>query len=249
MSAETTFKNIRNRLQRHNAVELLYEFLKLMNRPDTLEIERLRHYPLWYLLLLAKWIILHGDFKKTAYQKDASQYHVHELVKRMHELSEAVPKPSQYKNWLLFLRNMAFQQFWLQEPFTQQRLARQYQLFARLDVNHSFRKEFLGIVGVSIDDFIELSMALLAYFLTKRSMFISANWFDSMRDAYAPNTIENFINAISINLEDARQWLVDIESAKDDREKLINYEFYEQSPFVRYPLIKRDNTYFWAIIP
>lgn len=108
MSADTTFKNIRNRIQRHNAVELLYEFLKLMNHPDALEFDRLRHYPLWHLLLPVKWIVMYGDYRTTPSKKDVSQYYVNELVNRMHSLSKVVRKPSQYRNWLLFLRNMAF---------------------------------------------------------------------------------------------------------------------------------------------
>lgn len=244
MTSHTVFKNIRNCIQRYDASDLVRELLRNLNHPDATAIERLRVMPIWYLLLLLKWTFMYGDFENKNKHTPLTKYHFNQLVNRVHNLSEAVRKPSEYNNWLLFLRNMAFQQFWLQEPYTKQRFARQYFLFADLDENHTLQGIFYDSTGIAIDEYLELSMALMAYFLTKEKVKISVEWFSSMENSYSSNTITNFLDSMSITFDEAREWLKNIDKSKKEKETLIDYEFYEQSPFTRFPLLKHENEYF-----
>lgn len=245
MSSKAQFKNIRNRIQRHNGTRLLNELLYLLNRPDANTLDRQIHYPSWLLLLLLKWIVLYGIFGDSHTTANPKPNDLNHLVNKLHELSGSVRKPTEYRHWLLFMRNMAFQQFWLQQVDFRQGMGRQCFLFRSLNSDHTFRKSFYDLSGISIDDFLELSWALVSLCSRKDKQKLSfkIEVFGSLEQTYGRDTITQYLNMISISLGNARQWLLELEAQKDPREQTVDYEFYEQTPFTRYPLLREDDTY------
>ena len=81
--------------------------------PHTLHL--LRQYPPWFLLLLIKWTFLHGSWSNLMLHKRFDSTTLGRLMNSMHDLNELARLPSQYDHPILFFRNLAFQQLWLQE--------------------------------------------------------------------------------------------------------------------------------------
>jgi hypothetical protein len=158
----------------------------------------------------------------------------------MHDLSGLVRMPSDYDSAALFLRTMAFQQFWLQERISLPRPARQSLIFGHLQKNHPFRRAFSEHTGMTIEHFIELEIALLTRFLTGNEPFVTAGWFRSIEPSYPPGTVQTFLSMLSLNLDSLRNYLTETDSASAS----ISYQFYERTPLSRYPLLEYGTNYY-----
>ena len=108
----------------------------------------------------------------------------------------------------LLARSLAYQQFWTQqrEYFTDE-IARQYLLFGNLEHDHTFRKTFRKVTGVSISDFLELSIVLCSKELTDKEAYLSESYFATIEGKYDTDTVPVFLNSISQTVLDAREWL------------------------------------------
>ena len=86
--AHRIFKNIRNRIGRVNVEDLLRNLLELLDAEDAITIERQRYIPVWDLLLLVKWTILHGDYSNLRKHDPVWPNQVDKLLSRMYNLAE-----------------------------------------------------------------------------------------------------------------------------------------------------------------
>jgi hypothetical protein len=159
------------------------------------------------------------------------------LMNLMHDLNGSIRLPSEFDNIFLFFRNIAYQQVWVQEDFLSARFARQRLIFGNLVQSHSLRSHFLEITKIEIETFIELSIALITAFIIQKKSWITKNWFSSVSEIYGDEVINFYLDCISLDLSSARKWLLDQKSG----ESSINYQYFEQSPLKRYPIIWFDN--------
>jgi hypothetical protein len=178
---------------------------------------------------------MYGDFSSSQL-RPVTKKEFHYLNQLLYNLNGAARLPTQYSNAFLFFRNLAFQQFWLQEPFNAQRIARQCILFGKLEDNHPFKKMFLDETGICIDDFLELSLMLLTRVFQHPPVF-TEDWFASIKNSFEEDTVRNFLDSISLDVASAKEYL-----ASQKREN-ISYEFYEQSPLKRYPLLRHSDSF------
>ena len=238
--AYSVFRRIRNRLRKYYPEKIVLACILRMMRPDASSIEELRRYPPWFLFLLIKWALLYGEFLSPRYRHFEPR-DFNNLVNLMHGLNGAVRRPSEYDNIFLFLRNVAFQQFWLQEALAAPRLSRQSIMFGHLEQSHSFRSEFFDQVGITIEDFIQLGIILLAKFFDPRSqVFVTEDWFRSVEQGYGADTVKSFLIALSLDLDSLQRYLKEVESTPHS----VSYQFYEQTPLKRYPLLRYDGKQF-----
>ncbi|MBI2471615.1 MAG: hypothetical protein HYV59_10300 [Planctomycetes bacterium] len=234
------FKKVRNRIRKYVPEEIIAACITQLNANTINTIDNLRQYPPWLLLLLIKWTLCYGDFLSP------SRHHLlHEkfnsLVNLMHDLSGKVRLPSEYSNVFLFFRNIAFQQFWLQRDFNIACFARQSLLFDKQGKGHTFQQEFIQKVGFSISNFIELAVMLLTKFINEpKNPFVAEKWFESAKNSYPPDTIKNFLFALSLDQGALRKFLIESETELSSKA----YEFYEQTPLKKYPLLKVNNGYY-----
>jgi len=234
------FKKVRNRLRKHYPEELISACISHMMSPDANEPQRLRHYRPWELLLLIKWTLIYGDFESPN-RRHVDERGFNQLNNLLYALSGAVRKPSEYEDIFLFLRNVAFQQFWLQEPsFLSQRLARQSIMFGTLDEKHLFHENFHDETGMRIQDFIGLGISLLVKFLTSKDIFLTEGWFSSVQRSYDAGVIECFLQTISRDLSFLRKYFRNNQQAS----RCISAEFYEWTPLRQFPLLRHDNRYY-----
>lgn len=174
--------------------------------------------------------MLHKRFDSTTLGK---------LMNSMRDLNELARLPRQYDHWLLYFRNLAFQQLWLQETGEKAGYFRQKFFFSDLPDNHQFKCEFKQRAGIEIDHFIQLSFALIGKFIG-RERKITESWFDSLQASYPPGTVKKFLSHISGDINEVQTHLRQDAEAKRD----ISCEIYEQSPLIRYPLLKINDKYY-----
>ena len=239
------FKNIRNRIGRFDGECLVETIIHLLNHPDATRLERLRLYEPWHLLLLLKWVIVYGNFTKFWGLKPVTDYQFNQLLNSLKDLSADVRNFQSNTDVYLFARNMAFQQFWLQTRETVPLgIARQSLLFAKLEESHVIQKSFAAVTGLPIRDFLELSLALVAFVQkTEGARFSHASFCSWIQNAYAVPIARKFLYSISNTIDDMRRWLVRLEQEKARALKTVDYEYFEPTPFMRFPLIEYENDY------
>src|SRR5207249_2900568 len=113
-------------------------------------------------------------------------------------------------------------------------------LFGHLPATHSFRSSFFQTTGTEIELFIDLSVAMLQKFVSRDEVFITHDWFQPLDAAYSPKAITRFLSALSLTFDQARTYL----SGREINRLSISYEFYEQSPLKRYPLLFQSGRYY-----
>ena len=242
--AYSRFKNIRNRIRKLDGGELLERLLRLLHHPDAAKIERIQNYEIWHLLLLVKWTILYGSPSDKYGIRQATPYEVDQLMNKLKDLSSYLREFESLGDVYLFMRNMAFQQIWIQRnDFISFDIARQYLLFGKLDRNHTFQKSFREVTDVSIRDFLELSWGLFTIVLADKQRTVMESYFSAIEDEYDPNTVSNFLRALSHTVLDARAWLQRRDADVPKAYRGIEYEYFEPTPFTRYPLIRQYEEY------
>ncbi len=199
----------------------------------------LQQYPPWFLLLLIKWTFLHGGWSNLMLHKRFDSTTLGRLMNSMHGLNEFARLPRQYDHLLLFFRNLAFQQLWLQETGEKAGYFRQKFFFSDLPDNHQFKREFKQRSGIEIDHFIQLSFSLIGKFI-EGDREVTESWFDSLQASYPPGTVKKFLSHISGDINEVQTHLKQDAEAKRD----ISCEIYEQSPLIRYPLLKINDKYY-----
>ncbi len=232
------FKRIRNKIRRYYPEEIILECIRYLNHPSAHMLAYIRKYQPWHLLLLIKWTVLYGEFTSPR-RKHLTPSDFQSLIQLFYALNDRIKSPSQYEHLLLFLRNVAFQQFWLQEVPSSVQLARQSILFGDLAENHSLNTRFKREVGVSIREFIELSIVLLTKFLISHENYLTQGWFKSVRHVYSDTAITNFLGTLSRDLSSLRAFF-----QSSPRPRNLMYEYFEQTPLLQAPLFLYHNRYY-----
>ena len=117
-------------------------------------------------------------------------------------------------------------------------------MFGNLSKDHPHYVMFKQITKLSVDDFIDLSTYLVYEILnsknrSRKKIPIFAETFSRIESAYGSKTIRDFLDSISKTLADGRTLLQQRSKYYDN----ITEEYFEQSPLMRYPLIKVGDTY------
>lgn len=238
MSARQIFKRMKRKIRRHRGYDLLDCLQALLFQPDATKIEHMARIEYWHLLLLFKWVIQYGEFSETTEMQPVGEVELADLLNDMKSLSyKAFVSQNNVDRFLLF-RSMCYQQFWVQS-FEQVAfgLARQYELFAKLETEHTLQRMFHKRFGVSLSDFIEISFALFSLALN-RPRTLTADSFAAVHHAYGLKTIESFLQSVSIRFQDIPIRLESLQTAKGGKYTDLKSEFHEQTPFLRFPLLE-----------
>lgn len=238
------FKNIRNRIGRLNGEDLLRRAVSLLHHADAANIERQRLYGIWDLLLLVKWTIMFGDFSNYRRHEHVTEYQFNAVFNRIKGLSEVVRGFRDENELFFYFRHLAFQQFWTQRrealPLG---IARQYAAFGNLDEKHRLNQMFLADTGISISNFLEMSIPLLTHALINRQPHIAIDWFQPVMESYGSEMLTNYLNAVSRSVDDMRDWLQHLEQQRLRSGMGVDDEYFEPTPFLLHPLLKVNDDY------
>ena len=159
-------------------------------------------------------------------------------MQMMLDLGSTARMPSQYEHYTLFFRNLAYQQFLYQHSFSLNSLARQKILFGSLDQGHLFNTQFHRITGLPVIRFISLALMLLTRFVDRKNAVISQSWFEPVLRQYPQQEIDKFLNNLAVPYSDLGATL-----NRYDKGERRSYEYYEQTPFQRFPLVRINENY------
>lgn len=195
----------------------------------------MRTYQPWNVLLLMKWALQEHD--ETAHRRaPVTKNDFHIVLRMIQEIDAKGLLPSHAEHITLFLRRIAFQQFWLQDKFSGPAVARQHLLFSALPPEHPLPREFQKTTGVSISDFATLAFSTFALVLQQPCpIFISVESYRLVEPRFPPGTIARFLRHMSRTTAEMCQWL-----RGDEFKTPIEHQVLLRSPLIEFPLLTRD---------
>lgn len=232
----SAYKPIRNALRKYSPASVLEGALQYLYYPAQDSLTELKKQP-WAMLLLIKWAFIDEEAGRIV-RPSIPHATLMQLHQRTHELADKTRMPNEYEHVSMFVRTIGFQQFLYQRPLRLLGIARQELLFADVPYNHFFRTTFLKETGISVGDFLRLSCCLLAPFIQTTSFAITAFWFSTLSKRFSKSVIESFLRSLSVDIEKLPRVL-----RAADRVGRRPPEYFEQTPFLAYPLVKIGQRY------
>jgi hypothetical protein len=140
----------------------------------------------------------------------------------------------------LFLKNTAFQQFWFQERVHQIKFARPEYLFSKLPRSSAFNERFQRTVGIDLQEFFDLSFALVCGFVPpKVNVQITKEFFRPIFGVYGEAKIRAFLDYLALSVRDARRFT----RVHGGTIKNPILALYEQTPFKQHPFLRIGDAY------
>jgi len=232
-------------IRKYDTLALVEFCLAYLHAPVKDQFQYLQRLP-WLVLLLLKWTFLEKRAFKRG-KKIPSLADFNDLLQLMHDFGkkDISRLPDQYENIRLFFRAMAYQQFIFQQPIRLTSIARQKFYFGSISPDHYIRKTFLSLVGIDIPVFLDLSQALFIKFFDEKDRRVSIDWFASIRGAFSDKEVALFLGAISKSVNEMRSALNARDKDNFDLGRPVRSpaEYWEQTPLVKFPLIKTGKSY------
>ncbi|KAA8699921.1 GapS1 family protein [Pseudomonas proteolytica] len=223
-------------IRRYDPLSLLEAALRYLYSPTKDRFEQASKQP-WLIMLFIKWTFLDPLVNSPLRRPSISQNEMLELLQKVLDLTETGSMPDEYEDVRLFFRAVAYQQFFHQTESGLVDIARQELLFAKVPENHYFKTRFLNGTGVSIQDFLRLSFAVLAS--TKKSgPVLQRVTLFGLCPAFTPMAVDAYLRTISVEVGDLHRTLEEVD--KDGRHP---NEYLQQTPFLKFPFIKVRSEY------
>lgn len=227
----SAYKKIRNKLRRFTPRSVVHLALDTLWMPHSDKLEMLKQAP-WQTMLLVKWALLDRQASDETGQQ-ISQGEFDEIRQELWAFPEMVRR-TEGQPLELFLRQLTYQQIEFQRSETPI-FARQPALIGKLDQNHPLRTLFVEKTGLDVLDFLDLAFATYSAILSGQR-HISIHWFDNLRRYYGAS-VDAFINTVSLDYGEAVAFL----RAQHDANHRWPSEFFEFTPFKRYPLFREGD--------
>jgi hypothetical protein len=240
------FKAIRNKLRKFDTVAIAWACLRYLHAPYKSQLDYLERHP-WLVLLLIKWALV-DEHAFLPGRRAPAERQLIDMLNLMRDLGShrTARMPSEYDDVRLFLRAMAFQQICLyQRKVSFSAIARQLLYFGDAPVDGYIRTTFVSLTGIEIHRFLELSQALLVRFYDGNERVVTEQWFGTLSGDYPTHQITGFLNTLSKSLEQAREALLDRDRDNIAKGRKIRSasEYWEQTPFVNFPLLRTEFNY------
>lgn len=236
-----SFKKIRNKLRAYSVGGLVQRCIEYLHAPIADNLPYAHKQP-WVVLLLIKWAII----DENAYQRGRpapTKDQTHGLLQLTLDLGNKVRMPNQYEHYNLFFRALGYQQFIYQLDSSPVEIGRQFFYFSDLPEGHYLRATFKALTGLETTRFLELSQVLFLRFTQKNERSVSSTFFASLARDYSKSEIDAFLSAFSLTLDEMRKLLLVHETSTKSGNEYPRSpsEYYEQSSFLNFPLVKTGN--------
>jgi|APLak6261669087_1056070.scaffolds.fasta_scaffold00045_12 hypothetical protein len=191
------YTRARNRLRKHSPDTMLAHGIGALHKVHAGGVAVMRHYQPWNILLLLKWAMQEAD--GVSHRRPAATLDdFHAVLNILHEADGNVRMPSDYEHVYLFMRQLAFQQFWLQQAACGESLVRQDLLFSALPADHWLQRQFRRLTGVSPGEFLDLAYATFTLILqTPSPEFIERHHYDLIAPGLSPGALDGFLRHLS----------------------------------------------------
>ena len=243
-----SYKPLRNKIRKYNSKQLILSLINLAHQLDRTLVEQWKYFQPCEILLLIKWAI--SEYDSAEKDQNLSEAICNGFIKNLKDLfelhrSDALSRHSE--NQLpKFLRQTAFQQFWLQPAghLTTEIMARQLMLFlpSTLEKSNRINDLFLKKTGISIKTFFEISFMALARFLDEKNptISISKDFFKSCAHSFTSDEINIYFKLLSLSFDEAKEEAkADLKKKKDK----LGFQIFEQTPFTIYPFLREGDSF------
>lgn len=237
------YKAIRNKIRKYNPDALIDECFTYLHAPALNQLEYIQRQP-WLVLLLIKWVLL-DDQAMNPGRPAPNRQQILGLLNQIFDLAGSVRLPTEFEDISLFLRAMAYQQFLYQRRASPIVLGRQLLYFVDISDEHYISTTFEELTGIKLHPFLMLSQALISAFLDSPPRHrINASWFSTLGPSLAKDA-EVFLSLFTATRQEMRDSLrgLDASIRLSKAQPRSSSEFFEQSPFLQRPLMRRHKTY------
>lgn len=229
---------IRNKFRQFAPESILMNCLSYLNAPPKSKEEEILRQP-WIVMLLIKWVY-QDELTEKEGRPPIDVKTADELRQLVHDLGSVARLPNEFEAVHFFMRAMAYQQFFYQTHDIGTKFSRDLLFFAQLDQNSKISKSFEEGVGLSLKDCVKMSFSLNAFFISPPTpLVIEVKDFGEILYAIPADTVTSFLNIISIGYLEMSKHFKSLREGSVEAE-----EFYEQSPFIQFPLIRDGNKYY-----
>lgn len=238
------YKTIRNRLRKYDAIGVIARCLEYLHQPTRDRVFYLGLHP-WLVLLLMKWTLADESAVIKGRPWPTLQQVV-ELWRYTVDLGGKARLPSHYDHARLFLRTVGYQQFIYQRSTSLFTIARQQLYFDGLPADHYIPITFKGVTGLELRRFLELAAILLLRFLEDRTITsVDAGWFANLDQTYPTPEVQAFLECLTLSVGEVRRRVLsrDLLTVSQGLQPRSSAEYYEQTPFIDYPLIRNGSGY------
>jgi hypothetical protein len=238
------YKAIRNKIRKYHPDAILDQCFKYLRAPTRDRLEYVKRHP-WLIFLLVKWTLLDDDALAVGRPRPDNKEFI-ALVNQALALEDRVRLPDEFDDLTLFLRSIAYQQFLYQRRASPVIVGRQLLYFADLSDEHYIAQTFQSLTGMHLRTFLMLSQALILAFAdapTRR--FIDEKWFSPISSGFAADEVKLFLSLFATSRVEMRERLRALDTSIRERggQPRNASEYFEQSPFLERPLMRRHKTY------
>jgi hypothetical protein len=235
------YKPVRNLIRRYEPLSLVRQFIGALHEVHHRGVDVMVHYQPWNLFLAIKWTLLEQNAAAHR-QREATLNDAHKVLNLIHSLEGAVPMPKEITSIALFVRRIAFQQFWL-GSVDGAAIARQEILFGALPVNHTFSREFEAATGLTIPVFLDLAFGLLATLLGKNPPQPLLRAHFANFGGFPPSAVDTFFRLVSRSPQELKTWLNEAERP------LIEDQLLLPTPLLLAPYLRLTDRHFCYFPP
>jgi hypothetical protein len=139
------YERARNRIRECEPITFIPHVIAALADVQERGLEIMHRYQPWNILLALKWVFQEAS-PISLVQRPATLNDLHYILSAIRDMGGNVRMPNEYAHVTLFMRHLAFQQFWLQSGPSSDTLARQELLFSNLAENHTFISQISHII-------------------------------------------------------------------------------------------------------
>jgi len=212
------FKLIKDEIRKFSPGLLLY---KCMEALDYLQKNKIRNQATWNIIVLMKWILIHGSKEINHAPSHDDLENILKLIEKF-ELEREVISFKSTKEIKRSMRIVAYQQFWLQDKIISDIFTRQIQLYRLLPNKNEIEKTFIALTGFSIAEFLNICYSVWLYYECTEDDydgFLYNDYFDIFKDRFDHEKLKAF--AILLTLI----YVEDVASLQKSSKKV--YQLYE----------------------
>lgn len=226
------YKKARNRIRKCEPLSMAAHLIECLYKAHVGGIDVIRTHQPWHILLALKWTFQEVD-DLCHHRPEAKLNDAHQVLNTLHAADDILP--SSYSHITLYLRQKAFQQFWIFQPADGSAIARQEILFGGLASNHSFSRQFLELTGITISEYLNLTFSLMALILHEdNKRFVDRGNFNNLEPKMDPKKIDLFLGHLSKTPAQLHTWL----ASPKFKEIAIADQFVLPSPLNSSPFLR-----------
>lgn len=237
MTRKTRLRRMTKAISKFHGPMLAEIALTRLRQVEQRPLNESRDWLPWYLLLIVKWAFEYGRLAAPA--RPAREQDLIELMNELHtagDHSEFVGKGQ--VSAARFMMQIAHQQFWWQRRLANWTLGRHVQLFGALDDRRVMSAMFEAETGMKIEEFLELGVIVWGAIQAKPDV-LSFTIESFMPLGVDSGPLTKFLSLVSRTPEELQALL----SKRKRAVRSLPGQLLEQTPFVRWPIIRRGDRY------